>query len=76
MKEKIGEFQKYTLEDKVFFDSLAKKYNLDQDSEHLIIKKEGKEIMIPKWRVIPLEKGKADIEEFIQKNLSGQNEEK
>lgn len=59
---------KQTPERITFYDELAKKYGLEQNSEYLIAKKDDKKIFIPKWRRIPINEGKdsLEIEKYIE----------
>lgn len=59
--------------DKKFYGDLAKKYGLEETAEHLIIEKENRRIMVPKWRKIPAARGKkaVSIQKYIQGVLEG-----
>lgn len=67
------EYGKETAEDKEFFSNLAQKHGLREDihSEHLVlVRSDGKQEFIPRWRQIPQAGGKPmAIEQYIQKLL-------
>ena len=69
------EHKKYTSEEVKFFNNLAEEYNLEQTEEHLIVKKESKEIYIPKWHKIPINGELVKIEDHIKKMLSKDQDE-
>jgi hypothetical protein len=72
MKENFEEKNngKYSLEDVGFFDTLVKKYGLEQNEDQLIIiKKDGSKVFLPKWYEVPTKNGKVDIEELIRQNI-------
>jgi len=58
--------------DTKFFDDLAERYGLEQDSEFLILTNGSKKSFIHKRRKIPIKNGLVEIEEYI-KQLMGEN---
>ena len=82
--EKMGkDYGPLTKEEIIFFNKLVQKladeykeYKFDQNIEHIIIKRTGREIYIPKSEVIPLEndpKG-INIKDYIKQILDKDRE--